>query len=82
MSERCSGCVKETKVLTENENLARLEGTLKLVDKVIVPRHWLSDAVRCSPCWLWSVGVSCLDHDANRLESVGDDLALRRTNNV
>jgi hypothetical protein len=71
-----------SKKLTENEDLACLEGTLKLVDEVIVPRHWLSDTVRCTPCRLRCIGVARFDHNADSLESIGDNLTLRRPNDV
>ena len=69
-------------MLTEDEDLTCLKGTLKLVDKVIVPRNWLGHTVRCAPRRLRCVQVARLNHDANRLESIGDDLTLWRTNNV
>lgn len=68
--------------LTENEDLASLESTLKLINEVVVPGHWLGDIVRRTPGRLWCVGVARLDHDANSLEGVGDDLALRRTHDI
>jgi hypothetical protein len=49
---------------------------------VIVPWDWLGVAVRRTPSWFRCVSVASLDHHANSLERIGDDLALRRTNDV
>ena len=69
-------------MLTENEDLACFESTLELINEMIVPRDGLCNTVCRTPGRLRGVQVARLDHDANSLECVGDDLALRRANNV
>ncbi len=68
--------------LTEDEDFACLESTLKLVNEMIVPWDRLSNAVRCAPCRLWGIQIARLDHDTDSLECIGNNLALRRANDV
>jgi hypothetical protein len=49
---------------------------------VVVPRHGLGVAVRSTPARFRCVRVASLDHHADSLERIGDDLALRWTNDV
>ena len=74
--------VDEWNKLTENEDFASFQRTLEFFDEVIVPWDWLGVAVRGAPSRFRCIGVASLDHHANSLERIGDDLALRRTNDV
>lgn len=49
---------------------------------MIVPRHWLGVAVRGTPSGFRCVRVASLDHHADGLERIGDDLTLGWTNDV
>lgn len=66
----------------EGKDLASPQGTLQLLDEVIVPRHGLNLAVCFAPRRLRSVRVAGDDHQADSLESVGDDRSLRRADDV
>lgn len=70
------------KKLTEDKDLAGSEGTLELIDKVIVPGDNLGLSVLSSPGRLGSIHVALPDHHAKGLEGVGDDGSLRRTVDV
>jgi hypothetical protein len=66
----------------EAEDLASDEGTLDLIDKVVVPlgNGVVSEAGLVGR--LCSVHLTVLDHHPDNTESVGDDGALRRAHNV
>ena len=49
---------------------------------MIVPRDWFGVAVRRTPSWFRCVGVASLDHHADSFERIGDDLALRWSDDV
>ena len=77
---RLDGTNRSTvKKLTEDKDLAGSEGTLELVDEVIVPGDNLGLSVLSAPGRLGSIHVALLDHHAKGLEGVGDDGSLGRT---
>jgi hypothetical protein len=49
---------------------------------VIVPWHWLGVAVRRTPSWFRCIRVASLDHHADGLERIGNDLALGWTDDI
>lgn len=61
----------------EGEDLARRQGSRELVDKVVVPRHRLGDAMLAQPGLFRCVHASVSDHDAHRFERVRHDASLR-----
>jgi hypothetical protein len=66
----------------ETEDLASNESTLDLVDEVVVP---LGNSIVSNSrlvCGLRSVHLAVFDHDPDDAESVGDDGALGRADNV
>lgn len=66
----------------ENEDLASTQGTLQLLDEVVVPWHLLSPSVGLTPRWLGSIGVARDNHHPQGLEAVRDDGSLGRTVDV
>jgi len=66
----------------ENEDFASFQCTLELIDEVIVPWHWLGVAVRRTPSWFRCIRVASLDHHADGLERIGNDLALGWTDDI
>lgn len=61
----------------EYEDLAGTEGTVELVDEVVVPWNRAGSVVLRTPRWFGRLGVPGFDHHADSLEGVGDDGALR-----
>lgn len=67
----------------EGEDAAGNEGTLELVDEVVVPGEGgLDTAVLELPAGLGSVHVAVPDHHPESLEGVGDNGTLRRADDV
>lgn len=66
----------------EDEDLASTQGTLQLIDKVVVPVHSLGASVGLAPRRLSSVGVAGYDHHPQSLEAVRDDGTLGRAVDV
>ena len=68
----------------ESEHAAGNQGTLKLVDEVVVPGQGdlSTRTVLGLPAGLGGIHVAVLEHDPESLEGVGDDRALGRTHDV
>lgn len=64
------------------KHLACTKSSLQLINEVIVPRDRLDLAVSLTPRRLCSIRVTGDDHETKSLESVRDDRALGRPNNV
>lgn len=67
----------------EAEYAASDKGTLKLINKVVVPGNMGSVATILGlPSGFGGIHVAVDDHDPESLEGVGDDRSLRRTDDV
>jgi len=66
----------------EGEDAAGNQGTLELVDEVVVPGHGLHTPVLGLPAGFGGIHVAVCDHDPESSEGVRDDGALRRAHDV
>ena len=66
----------------EDEDLAGTEGTLQLLDEVVVPGNSLGLAVLSAPRGLRGIDVTGDNHHTNSLEGISDNGTLRRAVDV